>query len=380
MDWLSKNDAAILCGEKKVRILLNNKALIIEGDRNQSRLKIISCIKARKYIENGCELFLAQVTGTLSKGKRVEDVPVIRNFSEVFLEDLPGLPPPRKVEFRIDLILGATPMACAPYRLAPSKLKELSKQLKELSEKGFIRPRSSPWGALVLFVKKKDGSFRMRIDYWKLKKLTIRNKYPLPRIDDLFDQLQVFTDHKSLQYILDQKELNMRHRRKDKEPICVRSLVVTVHNNFPEQIRNTQAEACKKENIGAEGFVGEGEPFEVRADEFSYNNSYHASIKAAPFEALYGRKCRSSICWSEVGDAQLTGPELIRKTTEMIVQIKNRLLAARTDKELVIPFDEVKIDDKLHFIEEPVEIMDQEVKQLKQSRISIVKVRWNSKR
>nr|GFB59683.1 reverse transcriptase domain-containing protein [Tanacetum cinerariifolium] len=96
MDWLSKNDAAILCGEKKVRIPLKNNALIIKGDINQSRLKIISCIKARKYIENGCELFLAQVTRTVSKEKRVEDVPVICDFPKVFLEDLPGLPPPRQ--------------------------------------------------------------------------------------------------------------------------------------------------------------------------------------------------------------------------------------------------------------------------------------------
>nr|GFB62957.1 putative reverse transcriptase domain-containing protein [Tanacetum cinerariifolium] len=190
MDWLSKNDATILCGKKKVRIPLKNKALIFEGDRNQSRLKIISCIKARKYIENGCELFLAQVTGTLSKEKRVKDVPVIRNFPKVFPKDLPGLPPPRQVEFRIDLVPGATPVARAPYRLAPSELKELSEKLKELSEKGFIRPSSSPWGAPVLFVKKNDGSFRMCIDYEELNKLTIKNKYPLPRIDDLFDQLQ----------------------------------------------------------------------------------------------------------------------------------------------------------------------------------------------
>nr|GFB99031.1 putative reverse transcriptase domain-containing protein [Tanacetum cinerariifolium] len=147
-------------------------------------------IKARKYIKNGCELFLAQVTRTVSKEKRVEDVPVIRDFPEVFPKDLPGLPPPRQVEFRIDLIPGATPMARVPYRLAPSKLKELSEQLKELSEKGFIRPSSSPWGAPVLFVKKKDGSFRMCIDYRELNKLAIKNKYPLPRIDDLFDQLQ----------------------------------------------------------------------------------------------------------------------------------------------------------------------------------------------
>ncbi|GJV59843.1 putative reverse transcriptase domain-containing protein, partial [Tanacetum coccineum] len=122
--------------------------------------------------------------------KRLEDVPVIRDFPEVFPEELPGLPPPRQVEFRIDLIPGAAPLARAPYRLAPSEMKESSKQLQELSEKGFIRPSSTPWGAPVLFVKKKDGSFRMCIDYRELNKLTIKNRYPLPRIDDLFDQLQ----------------------------------------------------------------------------------------------------------------------------------------------------------------------------------------------
>ncbi|GKA59903.1 putative reverse transcriptase domain-containing protein [Tanacetum coccineum] len=108
----------------------------------------------------------------------------------LFPEDLPGLPPTRQVEFQIDLIPGAAPVARAPYRLAPSEMKELSEQLKELSDKGFIRPSSSPWGAPVLFVKKKDGSFRMCIDYRELNKLTVKNRYPLLRIDDLFDQLQ----------------------------------------------------------------------------------------------------------------------------------------------------------------------------------------------
>ncbi|GJU18833.1 putative reverse transcriptase domain-containing protein [Tanacetum coccineum] len=103
---------------------------------------------------------------------------------------MPGIPPTRQVEFQIDLIPGAAPVARAPYRLAPSEMKELSDQLKELSDKGFIRPSSSPWGAPVLFVKKKDGSFRMCIDYRELNKLTVKNRYPLPRIDDLFDQLQ----------------------------------------------------------------------------------------------------------------------------------------------------------------------------------------------
>nr|GEW35466.1 reverse transcriptase domain-containing protein [Tanacetum cinerariifolium] len=100
------------------------------------------------------------------------------------------LPPARLMEFQNDLISGAAPVARAPYRLAPSEMKELSKQLQELSDKGFIRPSSSPWGASVLFVKKKDGSFRMCIDYRELNKLTVKNRYPLLQIDDLFDQLQ----------------------------------------------------------------------------------------------------------------------------------------------------------------------------------------------
>ncbi|GKF41403.1 putative reverse transcriptase domain-containing protein, partial [Tanacetum coccineum] len=111
-------------------------------------------------------------------------------FPEVFPEDLPGLPPTRQVEFQIDLVPGAAPVARAPYRLAPSEMKELSEKLKELFDKGFIRPSSSPWGAPVLFVKKKDGLFRMCIDYRELNKLTVKNRYPLPRIDDLFDQPQ----------------------------------------------------------------------------------------------------------------------------------------------------------------------------------------------
>ncbi|GJR89354.1 putative reverse transcriptase domain-containing protein [Tanacetum coccineum] len=184
------NDAVIICGKKEVHIPIKNRTLVVKGDSNSSRLKVISCIKARKYIERGCHLFLAHITEKEKSEKRLEDVPVICDFPEVFPDDLPGLPPPRQVEFKIDLVPGAAPVARAPYRLAPSEMKELSEQLKELLEKGFIRPSSSPWGAPVLFVKKKDGSFRMCIDYRELNKLTVKNRYPLPRIDDLFDQLQ----------------------------------------------------------------------------------------------------------------------------------------------------------------------------------------------
>ncbi|GJT46791.1 putative reverse transcriptase domain-containing protein [Tanacetum coccineum] len=122
--------------------------------------------------------------------RRIEDVPVVKDFSEVFPEDLPGLPPTCQVEFHIELIPGAAPVARAPYCLAPAEMKKLAEQLKELSDKGFIRPSSFPWGAPILFVKKKDGSIRMCIDYRELNKLTVKNRYPLPRINDLFDQLQ----------------------------------------------------------------------------------------------------------------------------------------------------------------------------------------------
>nr|GEU91260.1 putative reverse transcriptase domain-containing protein [Tanacetum cinerariifolium] len=667
-----------------------------------------------------------------------------------------------------NVVMGAAPVARAPYRLAPSEMKELAKQLQELSEKGFIHPSSSPWGAPVLFVKKKDGSFRMCIDYSELNKLTIKNCYQLPRIDDLFNQLQesvqflghvidsegvhvdltkieaiknwatpitpteknkkfeweteaeeafqtlkhklccapilalpegskdfvvycdaslrgfgavlmqrekviayasrqlrtheenytthdielravvfalrlwrhylygtkcvVYMDHMSLQYILDQKELNMRQRRwiellrdydceiryhpgkvnvvagalswKEREPIRVRALVMTVHLNLHEQIHKAQSETMKKKNVKAEN-LGRliKKIFEIHLDGIRYHdkriwlpkfnglrdlimhdshktkNSIHPgsdkmyqdlkqlywwptmkadiatyvskclncaklkvkhqkpsgllqqpeilvwkweritmdfivilprtpsgydsiwvivdrltksahflSVKTTgnmeKFTQLYLKEIvcqhrvpisiisdrdrkftsRSPVCWSDIGDSQLTGPELMREINEKIVHIKNHLLTTRSrqksytdvtrrplefnvgdkvmlkvspwkgvirfkkhgklnprfigpfkilkrvgpvayklelprelqgiyktfhvsnlkkclsDENLIIPLDEVQLDDKLYFIKEPAEIMDREVKKLKPSRILIVKVRWNSRR
>ncbi|GKB51671.1 putative reverse transcriptase domain-containing protein [Tanacetum coccineum] len=729
MDWLANHHAVIVCDEKIVRIPFGDEVLIVQGDRDgkgeKSKLSIILCTKTQKYIERGCLIFLAQVTQkeieNESEENRLEDVPTVRDFPEVFPEDLPGLPPLRQVEFQIDLVPGAAPVVRAPYRLAPTDLQELSTQLQELSDKGFIRPS-------------------------ELNKLTVKNRYPLSRIDDLFDQLQgsrvyskielrsgyhqlrvreeyipktefrtcyghyefqvmpfgltnapthaenlklilellkkeelyakfskcdfwlsrvqflghvidsegihvdpakiesikdwaspktpteihqflglagyyrrfikgfskiakpmtkltqknvkfdwsekaeaafqllkqklcsapilalpegsenfvvycdasrkglgavlmqrekviayasrqlkiheknytthdlelgavvfalkmwrhylygtkcvVFTDHKSLQHILDQKELNMRQRRwlellsdydceiryhlgkanvvadalnrkERNKPLRVRALVLTIGLNLPVQILNAQVEARKEENFGTEDLCGMIKKLKQHTDgtlclnrrswipcqgnlrelimheshkskysihpgsdkmyqdlkklywwpnmkveiatyvskcltytkvkaefqkpsgllvqlvisvwkwenvtmdfvtklpktssgqdtvwtggqsertiqtledmlracvvdfgkgwdrhlplvEFSYNNSYHTSIKAAPFEALYGQKCQLPICWAEVGDAQLTGPEIVHETTEKIIQIKKRIQA-----------------------------------------------------
>nr|GEX50492.1 putative reverse transcriptase domain-containing protein [Tanacetum cinerariifolium] len=213
MDWLAKYIAVIACAEKIVRIPWGNETLIIHGDGsnqgNETRLNIISCTKTEKYRMKGFPIFLAHVTTKEvedeSEKKRLEDVPIVQKFPEVFPKDLPGLPPTRLVEFQIDLVPGAAPVARAPYRLPPSEMKELSEQLKELSEKGFIRPSSSPWGAPVLFVKKKDGSFRMCMDYQELK-----NRYLLPRIDDLFDQLQGSSVYSKIYLRLGYHQLRVR--------------------------------------------------------------------------------------------------------------------------------------------------------------------------
>nr|GEW95911.1 hypothetical protein [Tanacetum cinerariifolium] len=528
-------------------------------------------------------------------------------------------------KFRIDLVPGAAPVARAHYRLAPSEMKELAKQLQELSEKGFIRPSSLPWGALVLFVKKKEGSFRMCIDYRELNKLTVKNRYPLPRIVNLFNQLQgssvyakidlrtgchqlcireedipitafrtrygyyefrlmsfgltnapavfmdlmnrviayasrqlrtheenyttrdlelgavvfalrlwrrylygmkcvVYTDHKSLQYILDKKELNMRQRRwiellsdydceicyhpgkgnvvadalsrKEREPIRVRALVMTVHPSLHEQIHNTQSEALEKKNVEAENMGRLIKPiFKIHPDGTRYSihlgsDKMYQDLKQltqlylkeivdrhrVPILIISDRDRKfTSRFWRSLQEALRTRldmstayhletdgqserttqtledmfracvidfKELIRETNEQIVQINNRLLTARSyqksyadarrrplefnvrdkvmlkvspwkgvihfgkhgklsprelqgihntfhvsnlkkclsDESLIIPLDEVQLDDKLHFIEEPAEIMDREVKRFRQSRIPIVKVRWNSRR
>ncbi|GKA80355.1 putative reverse transcriptase domain-containing protein [Tanacetum coccineum] len=277
----------------------------------------------------------------------------------------------------------------------------------------------------------------------------------------------VFTDHKSLQHILDQKELNMRQRRwlellSDYDcgiPEAVwfvgstrnSAMEMGEHNDglydtLEKLTRQYLKEVVSRHGVPVSIISDHDEKFtsyfwwslhkalgtrldmrttyhpQTDGQKFLYNNSYLTNIKATPFEALYGRKCRPPIYWAEVGDSQLTGPEIIHETTEKIVQIKSRIQADRdrqksyadivakvgtlayqlelpeqlsrvhstfhvsnlkkcmSDETLAIPLDEIQIDDKLYFIEELVEIMDREVKRLKQSRISMVKVRWNSRR
>ncbi|KAL0324943.1 UNVERIFIED_CONTAM: Transposon Ty3-G Gag-Pol polyprotein [Sesamum radiatum] len=191
MDWLSCNHALVDCQTKEVTVEVNGQMkTVIVGERKVIPNCLISAVTAFNLIKEGCEAYLASVRDVAKISPGVSDVPVVREFPDVFPEELPGLPPHREVDFEIDTIPGAAPISITPYRMAPLELKELKKQLEELLDKGFIRPSISPWGAPVLFVKKKDGSMRLCIDYRQLNRITIKNKYPLPRIDDLLDQLK----------------------------------------------------------------------------------------------------------------------------------------------------------------------------------------------
>nr|GEU47545.1 putative reverse transcriptase domain-containing protein [Tanacetum cinerariifolium] len=386
MDWLMKYHAMIVCDQKLVRIPFGNDNVTIQGDRSDEKTP---------------------------KGKQLEDVLVVRNFPEVFLEDLPGLPPTREVEFQIDLLPGTAPVTWAPYRLAPLKMQEMSNQLQELSDKGL---------GVILMQKEKVIAYASR-------------------------QLKVHEKNYTTHDLELRVVVCFKPEGTDKTAMSL-SLVMTIDLNYSSQILNDQAEAMKKENVKEENLHVAPESFGYSSGyeycisstnrrpkylplvELSYNNSYHTIIKVAPFEALYGRKFRSLVCRTEsytdvrckplefqVGDKVMLkvspwkgvirfgkqrklnprsiGPfKVLDKVGPVAYRLElpqqlskvhstfhvSNLKKCLSDETLIILLEEIQINDNLHFIEEPIDIIDREVKRLKQSRIPIVKVRWNSRR
>lgn len=177
MDWLSANHILIDCGQQK----------IVFSDSKE--LDMMSAQHVWSELKEGSRCFVILTQMEVKNEEEMSSIHVVKDFIDVFPEEIPGLPPKREVEFSIDLVPGAGPVSMGPYKMAPAELIELKKQIEDLLEKQFIRPSVSPWGAPVLLVKKKDGGTRLCVDYRQLNKLTIKNKYPLPRIDDLMDQL-----------------------------------------------------------------------------------------------------------------------------------------------------------------------------------------------
>jgi hypothetical protein len=174
MDWLSKYKVLIDCAKKSVKLTTP------EGKEIEFVAESVVTTKGATNHAKVNQLDASQGS----------EMPVVNEFPDVFPKELPGMPPNRDIEFVIELKPGTTPIYKTPYRMATPELAELKEHIKKLLEKGFIHPSLSPWGAPVIFVPEKDGTQRLCVDYCALYEVTIKNKYPLPRIDDLFDQLR----------------------------------------------------------------------------------------------------------------------------------------------------------------------------------------------
>eukprot|EP00253_Pinus_taeda_P022853 PITA_22853 len=193
MDWLEKHWSLVDCKTKIIyyRDQQGNRKEM-QGIKRPVQVRPITTNQLVKCVRKGCQVYAIQVGYANSKDKSasLNNIPIIQEFTDVFPEEIPGLPPRRNIDFTIKLVPGAAPVSQAPYRMSVLELTELKMQLQELLDKDYIRPSVSPWGAPILFVKKKDGTLRMCINYRQLNKLTIKNKYPLPWIDELFDQVK----------------------------------------------------------------------------------------------------------------------------------------------------------------------------------------------
>ena len=178
MGLLSRHEMVVDCRMKRVTLRTpSGEEVTFINERPNHLSNLISATTPRTMVQKGCEAYLAYVIDTKKAEPSLSDIPIVCDYPDLFLEELPGLPPHKEIEFAIDVVSSATPASITLYRMAPEELKVLKLQLQELLEKGFIRPSISPWGAPVLFVKKKDGTLRLCVDYRQPNKMTVKNKY-----------------------------------------------------------------------------------------------------------------------------------------------------------------------------------------------------------
>ncbi|CAJ2637573.1 unnamed protein product [Trifolium pratense] len=349
MDWLSYHYVILDCARKLVFFPEPGVARFMSANRLVVTMR------------NGEAEIMSLSSIEVTSGIIVGDVRLVQHFQDVFPLEIPGFPPIREVEFFIDLHPGTRPISESPYQMAPAELVELKSHIEDLLGKGFIRPSVSPWGAPVLLVKKKDGKSRLCVDYRKLNKATIKNRYPLPRIDDLMDQLKdasVFSkiDLKSAVKVTDTAEkltdIYIAEIVKlhgipssivsDRDPKFTSHFWKTLHDALGTKLKMSSAyhpqtdgqtkrtnqsledllRACVLDDRGSWDDV-------LPLVEFTYNNSHHASIGMAPFEALYGRRCQTPLCWYQDGESIIVGPEMVQQTTDKVKQIRARLKATQ---------------------------------------------------
>jgi hypothetical protein len=191
MDWLESHEAILNCKTKWLSLVDDEgQRHVIVGRNRGVSLRFISSLQLRKSLHKGCKLYAILALNEKGVLEGLEHLPVVKEFVDIFPEELPRMPPERELEFTIDLKPGTEPIARVSYWISTLELQEMKMKLKELLDLGLIHPSVSPWGAPVIFIRKKDRSWSLCIDYHQLNKATIKNQYPLPRIDDLFDQMK----------------------------------------------------------------------------------------------------------------------------------------------------------------------------------------------
>jgi hypothetical protein len=191
MDWLESHEAILNCKTKWLSLVDDEgQRRVIVGRNHGVSLRFASSLHLRKSMRKGCKLYAILALNEKGVAEGLEHLPVVKEFVDVFPEELPGMPSKRELEFTIDLKPGTEPITRIPYRMSTPELQELKMQRKELLDLGLTHPSLSPWGAPVIFIRKKDGSWILCIEYRQLNKAMIKNQYPLPRIDDLFDQMK----------------------------------------------------------------------------------------------------------------------------------------------------------------------------------------------
>nr|GEZ05323.1 putative reverse transcriptase domain-containing protein [Tanacetum cinerariifolium] len=334
MDWLSKYHAKIICDEKVVHIPIDGETLIIRGDQSKTQLSLISYIKTKRYISRECQVFIAQVIEKKSNQKRLEDIPVVREFPEVFLEELPGLPLVRQVEFQIDLILGADPVARVPSRLAPSEMQELSNQLQELADRVFIDD------ILVYSRNKEEHANHLRISLGLLRKEELYAKFSkcdfwisvMQFLGNLIDSQGLHVDLPSL------KHLRIRN-------LLLHPLKYLVIIEDLSRIFQRLQKACEALIFA----LPEG------------NNDFVVYCDASHQGKLNARYIGSFKILDRIGPVayKLELPEELRNVhnTFHVSNLKKGL----SYESFVIPMIELRLDDKLNFVEEPMEIMNRDV-------------------